>query len=118
MRKSEMVLIDAEAQFNLGNTQGAKDLLFALQSDRDPNATMSTNTGSALYDEILLERRKELYGEAGVEFMDAKRLRKSIVRDNVHRVVLTVPVDSPLFFLKVPQREIDANPNIDASINN
>ncbi|WP_035694077.1 RagB/SusD family nutrient uptake outer membrane protein [Flavobacterium soli] len=118
MRKSEMVLIDAEAQLNLGNTQGAKDLLFALQSDRDPNAEMSTNTGAALYDEILLERRKELYGEVGVEFMDAKRLKKSIVRNNVHRVVVNVPVDSPLFFLKVPQREIDANPFIDESINN
>lgn len=118
MRKSEMVLIDAEAQFNLGNTEVAKDLLFALQSDRDPSAVRSTTTGSALLEEILLERRKELYGEVGVDFMDAKRLKRSIVRDNVHRVVLTIPVDSPLFFLKVPQPEIDANPNIDASINN
>lgn len=117
MRKSEMVLIDAEAQLNLGNTQAAKDLLFALQSDRDPSATMSANTGAALYNEILLERRKELYGEVGVEWFDAKRLRRSIVRDNVHRIVLTVPADSPLFFLKVPQPEIDANPNIDESIN-
>lgn len=118
MRKSEMVLIDAEAQFNLGNIEVAKDLLFALQSDRDPNATRSTATGAALLDQILLERRKELYGEVGVEFMDAKRLKKSIVRDNVHRVVLTVPVDSPLFFLKVPQTEIDRNENIEPSINN
>lgn len=118
MRKSEMVLIDAEAQFNLGNTEVAKDLLFALQSDRNPAATRSTATGAALLDEILLERRKELYGEVGVEFMDAKRLKRSIVRDNVHRVVLTVPVDSPLFFLKVPQPEIDANDKIDPSINN
>lgn len=118
MRKSEMVLIDAEAQLNLGNTAGAKALLFALQSDRDPSAVQSANTGTALYDEILLERRKELYGEVGVEFMDAKRMKKSIVRDNVHRIVLTIPADSPLYFLKVPQREIDANPNIDESINN
>jgi len=118
MRKSEMVLIDAEAQFNLGNVEVAKDLLFALQSDRDPAAARSTATGAALLNEILLERRKELYGEVGVEFMDAKRLKRSIVRDNVHRVVLTVPVDSPLFFLKVPQTEIDRNPFMDPSINN
>lgn len=117
MRKSEMVLIDAEAQYKLGNTQVAKNLLYALQVDRDPSAVMSGNSGDALYEEILLERRKELYGEVGVEFMDAKRLRKAVVRDNLHRVVLTVPADSPLFFLKVPQREIDANPLIEASIN-
>lgn len=117
MRKSEMVLIDAEAQFRLGNTATAKELLFALQSNRDPNASMSNNTGEALLNEILLERRKELYGENGVEFMDAKRLRKAIVRDNTHRVILTVPADSPLFFLKVPQVEIDANPFIEPSIN-
>jgi hypothetical protein len=117
MRKSEMVLIDAEAQFRLGNISAAKDLLFALQSNRDPSAAQSTTVGTALLDEILLERRKELYGENGVEFMDAKRLRKAIVRDPLHRVVLTVPADSPLFFLKIPQTEIDNNPFIEASIN-
>ncbi|KIX22265.1 hypothetical protein SY27_04635 [Flavobacterium sp. 316] len=118
MRKSEMVLIDAEAQFRSGNEPGARDLLFSLQSDRDPNAVLSTNTGNDLLEEILLERRKELYGEIGVEWFDAKRLRRPIVRDNVHRVVLTVPADSELFYLKVPQKEIDRNPFIDANINN
>ncbi|WP_242117880.1 RagB/SusD family nutrient uptake outer membrane protein [Aestuariivivens sediminicola] len=118
MRKSEMVLIDAEAQYHLNNESAAHDLLYTLQKDRDPNAVKSTNTGQALLDEILLERRKEMYGENGVEFFDAKRYRMPIVRDEVHRVVLTVPADSPLFWLKIPEKEIDANPNIDASINN
>lgn len=118
MRKSEMVLIDAEAQYQLGNQTAAHNLLFALQSDRDPSAVKSSNTGQALLDEILLERRKELYGENGVEFFDAKRYRKAIVRDDVHRVQLTVPADSELFWLKIPEKEIDANPNIDDSINN
>jgi hypothetical protein len=118
MRKSEMVLIDAEAQYRSGNEGPSRTLLFALQSDRDPAAVISTNSGQALLDEILLERRKELYGEIGVEFFDAKRYRLPIVRDAVHRVVLTVPADSELFWLKIPQKEIDANPNIDESINN
>ncbi len=118
MRKSEMVLIDAEAQYHLGNESVAHDLLFALQKDRDPGAIISTNTGQDLLDEILLERRKELYGELGVEWFDAKRYRLPINRDPVHRVVVNVPVDSELLFLKIPQKEIDANPNIDASINN
>ncbi|PKQ43501.1 RagB/SusD family nutrient uptake outer membrane protein [Confluentibacter flavum] len=117
MRKSEMVLIDAEAQYYINQTN-AKNLLFALQQERDPNAVMSTNTGPALLDEILLERRKELYGEIGVEWFDAKRYSKAIIRDATHRIVKNVPADSELFFLKIPQKEIDANPNIDSSINN
>ncbi|WP_170309826.1 RagB/SusD family nutrient uptake outer membrane protein [Seonamhaeicola maritimus] len=117
MRKSEMVLIDAEAQYHMGNEGPAHDLLFALQSDRDPNAVKSSNTGQALLDEILLERRKEMYGENGVEFFDAKRYRLPIDRDPVHRVEIDLPADSELFWLKIPQKEIDANPNIDDSIN-
>lgn len=117
MRKSEMVLIDAEAQYHLGSEINAHNLLFALQKERDPNAVKSTTTGQALLNEILLERRKEMYGENGVEFFDAKRYRLPINRDAVHRVDIDVPADSDLFFLKIPQKEIDANPNIDDSIN-
>ncbi|WP_034041507.1 RagB/SusD family nutrient uptake outer membrane protein [Wocania ichthyoenteri] len=117
MRKSEMVLIDAEAQYHMGNEGPARTILFALQSDRDPNAVMSTNSGQALLDEILLERRKELYGEIGVEFFDAKRYRLPINRDALHRIDIDVPADSELFWLKIPQVEIDVNPNIDDSIN-
>lgn len=118
MRKSEMVLIDAEAQYHLGNEDDARDLLFALQSARDASAALSTNTGQDLLDEILLERRKELYGELGVEWFDAKRYRLPIERDPEHRVVINIPADSELFYLKIPESEIDANPNIDDSINN
>lgn len=118
MRKSEMVLADAEAQYNLGNTAAAQDLLFALQSARDPNAVRSNNTGNALLEEILLERRKELYGEIGIEWFDNKRLRRPINRDPEHRLVINVPADDDLFFLKIPQKEIDANDFIDDSINN
>ncbi|MFD2725196.1 RagB/SusD family nutrient uptake outer membrane protein [Hyunsoonleella rubra] len=117
MRKSEMVLVDAEAQYRLGNEDDARSLLFTLQKERDPNATMSSNSGNALFQEILLERRKELYGEIGVEWFDAKRLRMPINRDAVHRVPVNVPADSELFYLTIPQSEIDANPNMDNSIN-
>ncbi|WP_299366311.1 RagB/SusD family nutrient uptake outer membrane protein [Winogradskyella sp.] len=111
LRKSEFVLLDAEAQYHLGNTQEAQSLLFALQSDRDPNAVMSNNSGTALLNEILLERRKEFYGEFGVEWFDAKRYNLAIERDvNTHRVDVDVPVNSNLFFLKLPEVELDANP--------
>ncbi|ULC60225.1 RagB/SusD family nutrient uptake outer membrane protein [Flaviramulus sp. BrNp1-15] len=118
MRKSEMVLLEAEAQYHQGATGTAQDLLFDLQSARDASAVKTTSTGQALLDEILIERRKELYAEIGVEWFDAKRYSLPINRDPEHRVVVNVPADSELFFLKIPQKEIDANPNFDDSINN
>lgn len=111
IRKSEMVLFDAEAQYHLGNIPEAQNLLFALQSARDPNATLSTNVGQALLDEILLERKKEFYGEFGPQWFDAKRYNLPIVRNNIHRIPITVPANSNLFFLRIPQDEIDLNPN-------
>ncbi|GGD20807.1 RagB/SusD family nutrient uptake outer membrane protein [Hyunsoonleella pacifica] len=117
IRKSEMVLFDAEAQYQLGNTTGAQDLLFALQSARDPNAVKTTSTGQALLDEILLERKKEFYGEFGPQWFDAKRYNLPIIRNDIHRISIDVPADSNLFFLKIPEDEIDLNPNY-AGFNN
>ena len=90
-----------------------------LQSNRDPNAVASGNTGQALIDEILVERRKELYAEIGVEWFDAKRTRTGITRTGNHRVMSSANLtpDDKKFFLKVPQAEIDANDNIDESVN-
>lgn len=121
MRTPEMILIEAEAMYKLGDANGAHDLLYKLQKNRDPNAVRSLNTGNALYEEILTERKKELYGEIGVEWYDAKRLRRSLLRDSWHRVNLAnnpMLADDKRFFLKIPQSEIDANPNIPKDINN
>lgn len=117
LRKSEMVLFDAEAQYHMGNEPEARTLLFALQSARDPNATISANTGQALLDEILLERKKEFYGEFGPQWFDAKRYNLPINRSIVHRIPVNVPANSNLFYLKIPQDEMDLNPNY-AGFNN
>ena len=80
--------------------------------------TKSSNTGADLLEEILVERRKELYAEIGVEWFDAKRMRRGIPRTGNHRLPQSfLSADDPHFFLKVPQKEIDANDNIDASVN-
>jgi hypothetical protein len=115
-----MMLIEMEAEARLGNESEASSLLLALQQNRDPNAQASGNTGNALIEEILVERRKELYGEMGVEWFDAKRLRKGITRTGNHRVKSTANLlpDDKKFFLKIPQKEIDANLLIDDAINN
>lgn len=119
MRIPEMILIEAEARYWQGDEVGAHELLFQLQSDRDPNAVMSANTGEDLLNEILLERRKELYAELGVEWFDAKRLRRGITRTNNHLVMSEADLmpDDKKFYLKIPQSEIDANPFIEESVN-
>lgn len=118
MRTAEMILIEAEALYHQGEEEAAHDLLFALQSNRDAEAEQSDNSGNDLFEEILLERRKELYVEApGVEWFDAKRLQRGITRDSNHRIVKDLEPNDNRFFLKIPQAEIDANDAIDASVN-
>lgn len=118
IRYPEMILIEAEALYHQGKVNEAHDLLYILQKNRDTAAVKSTNTGAALLEEILIERRKELYGEIGVEWFDAKRLRRGITRTANHRIVVNLSPDDKRFVLKIPQAEIDANPNIDESVNN
>lgn len=119
IRTAEMILVEAEAKYHNGDVSGAHNLLFALQSNRDPNATKSSNTGEDLLNEILVERRKELYAEIGVEWFDAKRYRKGITRTGNQRVKSSANLlpDDKKFFLKVPQEEIDANSNISEDVN-
>ncbi|MDB2314083.1 RagB/SusD family nutrient uptake outer membrane protein [Flavobacteriaceae bacterium] len=119
IRSPEMMLIEIEANARLGKESEAATMLLSFQKNRDANAVSSGNTGDALIEEILLERRKELYGEMGVEWFDAKRLRRGITRTGNHRIgsAANLVPDDKKFFLKIPQKEIDANPNIDESVN-
>lgn len=120
LRTPEMILTEAEAIYRQGGREAeAHDLLFAVQSDRDAAAVKSTNTGNNLMEEILVERRKELYAEIGVEWFDAKRLRRGILRTGNQRIkgAASLEVDDKRFFLKIPQAEIDANEAIDDSVN-
>lgn len=117
MRTPEFMLVEAETKARQGMFDQAHDLLFELQQNRDPNAVKSANTGDDLIEEILVERRKELYGEIGIEWFDAKRLRRGITRTGNHRVFVTLEPDDKRFFLKIPEVEIDANDFIDDSVN-
>ena len=116
MRVGEMYLIEAEALARQNKETDAQNVLFGLQQERDKDlAAPSGATGQALIDEILLERRKELYGEMGVDWLDAKRLQLPIDRTNSnHAPVLAyvIPANDPRFNLKIPQSEIQANKNM------
>jgi hypothetical protein len=85
-----------------------------LQSKRDPAAVRSgASTKDALINEILLERRKELYGEMGVQYFDLKRYQMPMVRDgNQWSSVVNVPPTDNRWRWQFPQAEMDANKSL------
>jgi hypothetical protein len=121
MRSSEMYLIEAEALARLGgaNEALARTRLFDLVSERDDAYVLSTNTGQALINEILLQRRIELFFE-GFRWFDM--LRNDEVLDmagtgaDPNLYVAGMYQDRPSvnnrWVFLIPQREINANPNI------
>ncbi len=68
MRAGEMYLIEAEAKAKY-NDATAQDVLFTLVSNCDPGYVKSTKTGQALVDEIILQRRMELWGKGSVSLI-------------------------------------------------
>jgi hypothetical protein len=111
MRAAEMYLIEAEAKARLGQDAGAQDALFTLLKNRDASYTKSTKTGTALINDILLQRRIELWGE-GFRFYDLKRLNQPLDRTGANHdasvaVVLTIPVDDVRWEFLIPQDEIN-----------
>jgi starch-binding outer membrane protein, SusD/RagB family len=120
MRAAEMYLIEAEALARQGQDAAARTVLEALITTRDPAYSAASFSGSALVDEILLQRRIELWGE-GFALMDIKRLNQGINRptgDGNHGlpnyeavVYVTGPAD-PRFLFRIPNREINVNENM------
>ena len=110
MRAAEMYLIEAEAYARLGNSPAAATVLFQLAKRRDASYTMSTKTGNALLNEILVQRRIELWGE-GFRFYDLKRMNLPLDR---HRHTFlpsyqkNVASGDVQWQFAIPQAEIDA----------
>ncbi len=116
MRAAEMYLIEAEAYARWGGYDtNAKQALYDLLITRNPNYVLSSNTGQALIDEIMLERRTELWGE-GFRFYDLKRLNLPLNRNGANHNsafannVMLVPAGDKRWTFLIPQAEIDANP--------
>jgi hypothetical protein len=106
IRKSEMHLNRAEANYRLNNESAALTELNAFKALRGlPAVTLS---GTALLDEILLERMKEFIGE-GQRFFDLKRNGRGIVKTTP---AVNLAFDDFRILPPIPQREVDGNPNI------
>ena len=116
MRAAEMYLIEAEAKARLNDAAGASQVLFDLVRTRDANYVRSTRTGESLVNEILVQRRIELWGE-GHRFFDLKRTNAPLNRNGTNAIASVAlifdvaPGDVRWEFL-VPRREINANPAI------
>ncbi len=113
---SEIYFIAAEAAYHLNNEAKALTDLNAVATKRDASFAGYSSTGTALLNEILLERRKELAFE-GQRYWDLARNNKDVVRVNLAgnypgNVPLTLPIDNFRRIFPIPQVELDANPNI------
>jgi starch-binding outer membrane protein, SusD/RagB family len=119
-RVAEAYLIEAEALSYINEAQ-AKQVLYDLVNARYPAYTLSANTGDALKEEILLQKRIELWGEGRVQF-DLKRLKRGVDRSdltNNHRADarLVFPWNDKTFVFAMPSSEINANPNLELDEN-
>ena len=124
-RASEQYLIEAEASARTNDEANAIAVLEALGKARNSQYTATGLTGQALIDEILLQRKIELWGE-GRSLLDIKRLKKGLNRPtgdgnhngsdlmgaanfNVPAAALTKPDQDNSFLLRIPVREINTN---------
>lgn len=129
MRSSEMYLIEAEALAMLNDIPGAQAALAALANQRDSNFDVNIyNTQQSLMDQIKFQRRLELWGE-GFGYTDKIRWDEGIdhaadggsgasqvLYQNAYQVERPSLNDDWIF--KIPQSEIDANPNLTSADQN
>ena len=120
MRASEMYLIEAEAKAMLNDVAGAQAAIKPLGEARDTayDATAFTSK-DALMDQIKFQRYVELYGE-GFSWHDHIRwdvgidLTNSGASEVLYQdgFIQAKPSANDAWIWKIPQAEIDANPNL------
>jgi starch-binding outer membrane protein, SusD/RagB family len=117
MRIAEMYLIEAEAMARQGQDAPARTLLTTLVATRYPAYNIAALSGAALINEILLQRRIELWGE-GFSLMDIKRTKQGLSRPsgagnhgspNFNPSVYTTNPEDARMIMRIPQRELDNN---------
>ncbi|MEJ5103045.1 RagB/SusD family nutrient uptake outer membrane protein [Chryseobacterium sp. MYb328] len=142
MRAAEMHLIEAEAEARIGNTAQAVTALNQLRAARKANAYTGSLAQNDVVNEILIERRKELFGE-GFSLSDIIRTQGTVVRrpfvdtegkpvkvqitmpngtvktvDGKGHTVFDFPNKTPFvpnsnyYLFSIPLKEIENNPNL------
>lgn len=82
MRVEEMYFIEAEAAAHLDAAQGVALLTDFMKKYRDPNYVCPVSSTDDVVEEIVFQKRVELWGE-GQSFFDIKRLNYSVTRGYV-----------------------------------
>lgn len=132
MRIEEMYLTAAEAECRLGDTEGAIRDLMAVMSERDATYTctkigtalgnLSSDATGSLLEEIITQRRIELWGEFGRVY-DIRRLKQGFRRSTAmgwptSALLGNRPTNDSecyMWVLTIPQKEFDGNVNMDAT---
>lgn len=113
LRNTEFYLTKAEALAKQGKDSEARQVLFNLNSKRDPSYSLSTKSGTSLIDEILLYRRIELWGD-GVASFDMARNGQGLNRKDgrLNPVLpgadLVIPALDARMIFQIPIAEVDA----------
>jgi len=132
MRAAEMTLIEAESKARLNDLPAAVAALNQLRIKRNlPQLLPQDFAQTQLIEEIITERRRELWGE-GFRLLDLLRLQRAPVRrESTETVrigtadvgikghyVLRLPnntelvPNSPYYLFSIPVNEVNTNPNL------
>jgi len=123
MRSSEMYLIEAEAKIMMGDVAGAQEALKPLAEERDSDYDVSAfSEQESMFEHIKFQRRLELWGE-GFGYTDKIRWDEGIdhsadggsgASEVLYQEAFIVekPSMNDEWLFKIPQAEIDANPNL------
>lgn len=79
MRVEEMYFIEAEATAHTNPAKGKELVESFMKTYRDPNYTCNATSTDDVVEEIVFQKRVELWGE-GQTFFDIKRLNYSVTR--------------------------------------
>lgn len=113
MRLSELYITYCEASLrSRTNVASARDKFTIFMATRDPEFE-AASTDDALLQQIMLNRRIELWGE-GFRYYDLKRLNQPMHREGSNFnpgfcMVMDVAANDPRWQWAIPQKEMDAN---------
>ena len=127
LRIEEVILSKAEAYWKLHKEAEALDVLNKFRANRYKGFTPGSETGQALFDAIMLERRLELAFE-GDRYFTLKRLGLGLERDGVEKELadgsgtymlgaVSVPADDHRWVMAIPKDAINVNPAMAADQN-
>lgn len=113
IRASSLYYIEAEALARQGREAEARQILFDITSKRDKNYLLSSKSGNELINEIVLQKRIELWGE-GYAWFDMKRLNTPLERiyPGTNHTFGRFNLTPDKFRFQIPNKEINNNPQI------